>query len=229
MFIPLIEGGGLCKNMRGSMFNSNEKPGSINGGLVNQMNIPLFFMDWRMLVIVGVLYVSMSYFIHVYYYNNICDSVFNIFFFMGLLIFDQNKVSIDHEKVQISNSILKSIIIPKYNITGIKAVDNDYYKSNKFMNIIVFIGVLFYVVLTILNLYDYTIHSIALEKIEESIASAISSTFLIIFIYHIYHRRSHYPKYIEIDAGKKKITLYTRNEVEFNSLKEKLEYGLRPS
>jgi hypothetical protein len=129
-----------CKNMKGSMFNSNEKPGSVNGGLVNQMNMPLDFVDNRILAIVLVLYGSMSYFIHVHYYNSIYDSVFNIFFFMGLFIFLQNKVSIDHEKVQISNSIIKSIIISKYNIAGIKAVDNDNYKSNKFMNIMILLN-----------------------------------------------------------------------------------------
>ncbi len=205
------------------MFNSNNKPTMINGGEVIQMNIPLRFMDWRIAAIVLVLYLLMSYFIYVYYYNVIYNSLFSTFFLIGLFLFDQNKILIDHEKVQIGNTILTSVIIPKYNITGIKVVDNDSYKLKKFVNIVLFFTLFSVVLLNVLTIYDEMIHnSIALEKIEESTAFAISQTFFLIFIFYNSHRISHYPKIIKVYAGKKEIVIYPRNEVEFNSLKEKL-------
>ncbi len=81
------------QNMRGSMFNSNEKPAGIYGVLI---------AGWRKLAFVLALYVLISYFIHVYY-DTIYNSLFNLFIVIGLFIFLQYKVSIDPENVQISH------------------------------------------------------------------------------------------------------------------------------
>ncbi len=122
--------------------------------------------------------------------------------------------------MQISHPILKSIIIPKYNITGIKAVDNEFYGKTKLLIIIIFLLVLLDEVFMI---YDSIISPIASEIIEDRIALFISIIFLMIFLVYDSLRRSHYSKYIKIDVGKKKIVIYPKNEAEFNGLMEKLE------
>lgn len=193
-----------------SMLNSTEEPTRANGGIVG---------DWWMIAFVLVLYVSISYFIHINYNNTVYDSLFTIFIYVVILFFDQCKVSIDNEKVSINHPILKSIIIQKYNINGIKSVDNNYYGISKFFIMILF----FFILFNALLFFDMIIHSTAQERIESLIASSISTLFILILILYQTYPRSHYSKYLKIDAGNKKIEIYPGNEEEFNTIMEKLK------
>ncbi|HWQ95733.1 MAG TPA: hypothetical protein VN368_00015, partial [Candidatus Methylomirabilis sp.] len=68
------------------MLNSTEKPASASGGIV---------YSWKLIIAVIVLYISISYLLHTFYYNTIFSRFFYIFFFLLLLLFvDRDKVSI---------------------------------------------------------------------------------------------------------------------------------------
>ncbi|NJD53286.1 MAG: DUF1673 family protein [Candidatus Methanoperedens sp.] len=189
---------------------------------VENMDIPIQMFDWRTFSIVLILGISGFILIFVDLFNGFPGYIpVYILFIVFFSTFDRFKISIDHEKIQISTPFLKPVNIPKHNINSIKIIDNSIYKY-RWLNIVLIIFIMLFVFLQVLILYRKIILSASLEEMIFSIAMPVFLIFLLISSLQRNIRISHYPKAIKIETINS-ITLYPRNEYEFNILKGELE------
>ncbi len=193
----------------------------------NEIHLPLDLLDRRELAIILVLGFSILILISVNYLNRTAASFFGIIianfsFILSFNLFDQNKLSIDTEKLVIKKYFFESIKIQKKNIKSIKIIENVLNK-NRWINLVLLILILLMGFVEALSLYSEIMHSAALE---DALLRIANSMFLFIILTSIFirnNRRSCYPKIMQINAANKKFTLYPRNESEFIILKEELE------
>ncbi len=135
---------------------------------------------------------------------------------------DKNKVSIYPEKLVIKTSFFESINILKHDITDIKIIDNVLYKYS-WVNLVLIILILIIGFFQLLSLHDQVIRSSDVEEAVLHIANSMFLFFILISSFYRSNRRSWYPKTIRLDTATKNITIYPRNESEFNILKGELE------
>ncbi|KAB2944902.1 MAG: hypothetical protein MPEBLZ_02944 [Candidatus Methanoperedens nitroreducens] len=189
---------------------------------VENMDVPIQMFDRRIFSIV--LTLGISGFISIFFdlFNGFPGYVLVYIIFILLFIsIDRIKISIDNEKIQISTPLLKPVNIPKQNINCIKIIDNSIYK-HRWINIFLIIFIMLFIFLQVLTLYRKIIRSTPLEEMVFSFVMPIFLIFLLISPLQRNIRRSHYPKAIKIETTNS-ITLYPRNESEFNILKGELE------
>lgn len=211
----------------GQVYNSNKNQARANGGMANNVNLPLDMFDWHKFAIILVLGFFSFILIFVNYLNRTAASYFGIilFYFTFIAFFnlsDKNKVSIDPEKLVIKTSFFESINILKHDITDIKTIDNVLYKYRR-INLVLIILTLLVGFLQFLSLHDQIIRSADMEEAILHIANSMFFFLILISIFYRSNRRSRYPKTIRLDIAKKNITLYPGNESEFIILKEELE------
>lgn len=226
---PQKENGFLQEQTKGLLHSTslNLNPARESSGLPNEIHLPLDLPDWRKLAIILVLGFSILILISVDYLNRTSTSYFGIIIskFTFIILFnllDQNKVSIDSEKLVIKTSFFESIKISKNNIKNIKIIENVIYKYS-WINLVLIILILLGGLLQTLSLYDQIMRSAVLEDTILRIANAMFFFIILISIFYRSSRRSCYPKTMQIDTENKKLMLYPRNEFEFNMLMEELK------
>jgi hypothetical protein len=218
MFVQVHESG---------IYNSNKNQARANGGIANNVNLPLDMFDWHKFAIILVLGFFSFILIFVNYLNRTAASYFGIIllYFTFIAFFnlsDKNKVSIDPKKLVIKTSFFESINILKHDITDIKTIDNVLYKYRR-INLVLIILTLLVGFLQFLSLHDQIIRSADMEEAVLHITNSMFFFLILISIFYRSNRRSRYPKNIRLDIATKNITLYPGNESEFNILKEELE------
>ncbi len=200
-----------------------------SSGSIDQMDVPLHFVDWRFVIISIALLIS--FFIasltdHLYrtplsYFGTILVMVV---FLVLLFLSYHYRVSIYSEELIIKTPPLSSIKIPKSKIENVKNIENTIYKQkHSWVNIIFILSILLIAILQFLSLYRLIALPIALEDAVMSAARAIFILSIYILIFYMHSYRSHYPRAIQIESGNEKITLCPRNEFEFNMLMEELK------
>ncbi|MFZ3385389.1 MAG: hypothetical protein WA144_15830 [Candidatus Methanoperedens sp.] len=188
---------------------------------VKNMDVPIQMLDWRIFSIVLIL--GISGFISIFFdlFNGFPGIILVYIIFILLFIsIDRIKISIDPEKVQILKPFLKPVNIPKHDINCIKIIDNSIYK-HRWMNFFLIIFIMLFVFLQALTLYRRMIRSTPLEEMIFSFVMPIFLILLLISSLQRNIRRSRYPKAIKIETANN-VTLYPRNESEFNILKGEL-------
>jgi len=207
----------------------NLNPARKSSGLIEQMDVPLHFIDWRFVTISIALFIS--FFIasltdHLYrtplsYFGTILVmATFLVLLFLSY----HNRVSINSEELIIKTPPLSSTKIPISKIENVKNIENITYKQkHSWVNIVFILSILLIAILQFLSLYRQITLPIAQDDTVMSTARAIFilSIFILIFYRHSY--RSHYPRAIQIESGNEKITLCPKNEFEFNMLMEELK------
>jgi len=211
----------------GKINSINVNPTRSIGGSVKEIRVPLDMFDWCKLAIILALGLSTFILIFVNYLNRTAASYFGIIllYFAFIEFFnlsDKNKVSIDTEKLVIKTSFFESINVLKHDITDIKTMDNLLYKYRR-INLVLIILTLLVGFLQVLSLHDQIIRSADMEEAVLHIANSMFVFLILISIFYRSNRRSQYPKNIRLDTATKNITLYPRNEFEFNILKGELE------
>jgi hypothetical protein len=196
---------------------------------IEQMDVPLYFFDWRTAAILIVLFISFfisSITAHVYGtpLSYLATTLIMVTSFVLLFVSYHYRVSINSEGLLIKTPLLSSIKIPKKKIEGVKNIENIIYKQkHNWVNIVHILSILVITLLLVMNLY---VHISRSRVLEDSVISAITSIFLVsiyIILFYRHSHCSHYPRAIQIESGNKKITICPRNESEFNFLKEELE------
>lgn len=231
---------GWCPQKENGIFQSQTKgmtdsltpsinPARKSNGIIEQMDIPLHFFDWRSGIIIIVLFIS--YFItsiNAHVYGTTLSYLIFILIVVTSLVFlylsYHYRVSINPEELLINTPLLSSIRFPKSKIESVKNIENIIYKQKH--NWINFVNILLIIVMTallILNLYMQITRSMMLEALVTSSMNAIFiiSIFIILFYRNSYC--SQYPRAIQIESGNEKITLCPRNEFEFNMMIEELK------
>lgn len=216
--------GGL---MHASSLNLN--PARKSSGSIDQMDVPLYFFDWRFVTI------SISLFIS-FFIASLTDDLYRtplsyfgtilvmVTFLVLLFLSYHNRVSINSEELIIKTPPLSSIKIPKSKIENIKNIENIIYKQkHNWVNIVFILSILFIAILQFLSLYRLIALPIALEDAVMSATRAIFILSIFILIFYMHSYRSHYPRAIQIESGNEKITLCPKNEFEFNMLMEELK------
>ncbi len=205
----------------------NVNPAWKSSGLVEQMEVPLYIFDWRWLAILLALFSSFFIVSFPDYLNRTPVSYIATVLIMAAsmlfyFLFDHYRVSINSEKLLIKTPFLMSIKIPKNQIKDVKTIGNVIYKQKHWVNIVLILSIAILCFSILFSLYL----RVTLSKLDDAIMSTARTVFLVslfIIMFYRHSRRSHYPKAIQVDAGNKNITLYPRNEIEFNTLKEDLE------
>lgn len=200
-----------------------------SSGSIEQMDVPLHFVDWRFVIISIALFISFfiaSLIDHLYrrplsYFGTIVVMVtFLVLFFLSY----HYRVSINSEELLIKTPPLSPIKIPKSKIENVKNIENTIYKQkHSWINIVFILSILFMAILQFLSLYRQIALPIAPEDAVMSAARAIFILSIFILIFYRNSYLSHYPRAIQIESGNEKITLCPINEFEFNMLMGELK------
>ncbi|KGK98566.1 hypothetical protein LI82_06755 [Methanococcoides methylutens] len=194
---------------------------------IKEKDIPLQMIDWRQLTIL--LTLSLSFLILVFNDQFTITPVGHLILVLVLImlmafffLFDHNRVSIGSEILMIKTPLFKPINIPKQKIKEVKTIDNTVYRKKPLYIVLIIVMLLAFFVHT-RYLYNLSTKSLLLEDIRSNTTMVVFPYFLYIYMVYKNHRRSHCPKAIKIHAENKAITLFPRNDIEYQTLKEILE------
>ena len=207
--------------------SSNVNPVRINSEPVERMDVLLQGAEiWRMIAFMLVMYsffVVISFVDHLYRtpVSYLAVVLVGAVIVTSLFLLEHTKMTIDSEVILIQTPFFKSISIQKSHIKEIKTIDNMVYSQRKWSNIVLLMVLLLFAVMAIWELYSQLVNSMRWED-TTNIGIRMTTVFLFIFMFYRHYRKSLYPKVIRMDVGNKNITLFPRNDFEYDILKEKL-------
>ena len=205
----------------------NVNPVRVNSEPVERMDVPL--QGAGVLRMIAFMFAMFSFFMvmslvdHLYRtpVSYLLVVLVGVVIITSLFLLERTKMTIDSEVILIQTPLFKSISIQKSHIKDIKTIDNIIYSQKRWGNIVLLMVVVLFAVMAIWELYSQLVNSVRWED-TTNIGIRMTTVFLFIFMFYRYYRKSLYPKVIRMDVGNKNITLFPRNDFEYDILKEKL-------